>query len=145
MVVLILYTRPGACAYLGFLFRSKTSSASHTRRKIELVRFSHKMCWCLIFPGEFTQVEVGVPLCWLSNQVRLMSFRIFRKDLESCKIRLVCGQLTLGDPILCSGVTMECDLSTDDLLDEHLGLNDDVTLLFFSRHPVTVMDRWSFC
>jgi hypothetical protein len=25
---------------------------------------------------------------------------------------------------------MECDLSTDDLLDEHLGLNDDVTLLF---------------
>ena len=69
-----------------------------------------------------------------------MGFRIFRKDLESCKIRLVCGQLTLGDPILCSGVTMECDLSTDDLLDEHLGLNDDVTLLFFSRHPVAVMD-----
>jgi hypothetical protein len=70
-----------------------------------------------------------------------MSFRIFRKDLESCKIRLVCGQLTLGDPILCSGVTLECDLSAGDLLDEHLGLNDDVTLLFFSRHPVTVMDR----
>jgi hypothetical protein len=31
----------------------------------------------------------------------------------------------------------------DDLLDEHLGLSDDVTLLFFSRHPVTVMDRWA--
>ena len=54
----------------------------------------------------------------------------FRKVLESCKIRLVYGQLTLVDPVLCSGVTLECGLSTDDLLDEHLGLNDDVTLLF---------------
>ena len=67
-------------------------------------------------------------------------------DLEICKIRLAYGQLACVDLTLCLGDTMEChplgllfDLSTSDLLDEHLGLIDDVTPFCSVQPPVTAI------